>query len=90
MSWLRYLTFEARWSGTAPASSARTPIGGLERDLDVIEERDFPGYFLIVEGMVRFARERRILCQGRGSAVPKVNLETRHKTQVAGWHGRVS
>ena len=29
---------------------------------------DFPHYFLTVHDMVRFARERGILCQGRGSA----------------------
>ncbi len=40
----------------------------IERELTVIEELDFPGYFLIVHDIVQFARSRRILCQGRGSA----------------------
>ncbi|GAB3598667.1 error-prone DNA polymerase [Microbacterium tumbae] len=40
----------------------------IERELDVIEEKDFPGYFLIVHGIVAEARDRGILCQGRGSA----------------------
>ncbi|MDQ4212920.1 error-prone DNA polymerase [Microbacterium capsulatum] len=40
----------------------------IERELDVIEEKDFPGYFLIVHGIVDKARELGILCQGRGSA----------------------
>ncbi len=34
----------------------------------MIEDKDFPGYFLIVHDMVAFARSRGILCQGRGSA----------------------
>ncbi len=40
----------------------------IARELDVIEEKDFPGYFLIVHGIVTEARRRGILCQGRGSA----------------------
>ena len=37
----------------------------------MIEDKDFPGYFLIVHDMVKFARQR-ILCQGRGSAANSV------------------
>ncbi|MGV8896436.1 MAG: error-prone DNA polymerase [Rhodoglobus sp.] len=40
----------------------------IERELDVIEEKHFAGYFLIVWDIVRYARSRGILCQGRGSA----------------------
>ncbi|MFD5225870.1 error-prone DNA polymerase [Microbacterium sp. NPDC058342] len=40
----------------------------IRRELDVIEEKDFPGYFLIVHGIVEEARRLGILCQGRGSA----------------------
>jgi len=43
-------------------------IGRIERELEVIERKDFAGYFLIVHDIVRFARSRGILCQGRGSA----------------------
>ena len=42
--------------------------GRIEQELAVIEEKDFPGYFLIVHGIVAEARDRGILCQGRGSA----------------------
>jgi error-prone DNA polymerase len=68
MSWLRELT----WRGAAerypdldsnPAKRER-----IERELDVIEGKDFPGYFLIVHDIVQFARSQGILCQGRGSA----------------------
>ncbi|MGM1016644.1 MAG: error-prone DNA polymerase [Actinomycetota bacterium] len=40
----------------------------IHRELDVIEEKDFPGYFLIVHEIVHEAKRRGILCQGRGSA----------------------
>ena len=40
----------------------------IAHELDVIEQKDFPGYFLIVHGIVAEARRRGILCQGRGSA----------------------
>jgi error-prone DNA polymerase len=40
----------------------------LEHELALIEKLDLAGYFLIVWDIVRFARERGILCQGRGSA----------------------
>lgn len=71
MSWLRELT----WA----AVPERFPLGvdeaGRERiahELDVIEQKDFPGYFLIVHDIVREARRRGILCQGRGSAANSV------------------
>ncbi len=40
----------------------------IAHELAVIEKLDLAGYFLIVWDMVRFARERDILVQGRGSA----------------------
>ncbi|GAA4540770.1 error-prone DNA polymerase [Amycolatopsis samaneae] len=40
----------------------------IEHELKIIEEREFPGYFLIVYDIVRFCRENDIFCQGRGSA----------------------
>ncbi|MFI5627179.1 error-prone DNA polymerase [Nocardioides sp. NPDC051685] len=40
----------------------------VEHELDVIESKDFPGYFVIVHDIVEFARGEGILCQGRGSA----------------------
>jgi len=40
----------------------------IAHELSVIERLDLAGYFLIVWDMVRFARERNILVQGRGSA----------------------
>lgn len=66
MSWLRELTWRGAarvWPSLSFEAKAR-----LERELDVIEHKDFPGYFLIVNDIVQFARRSGILCQGRGSA----------------------
>ena len=44
----------------------------LARELALIAELDYAPYFLTVHDIVRFARERGILCQGRGSAANSV------------------
>jgi error-prone DNA polymerase len=66
-SWLRRLTAEGartRYGARLTARQRRQ----LDHELAVIEKLDLAGYFLIVHDIVRFAREQRILCQGRGSA----------------------
>jgi error-prone DNA polymerase len=66
MSWLRQLVWDAveqKYPGASPEVRSR-----IERELAVIEQKDFPGYFLIVRDIVWFARGEGILCQGRGSA----------------------
>ncbi|HIF92181.1 MAG TPA: DNA polymerase III subunit alpha [Myxococcales bacterium] len=40
----------------------------LAHELRIIENLDLSGYFLIVEDIARYARDQKILCQGRGSA----------------------
>ncbi|MFT3707347.1 MAG: error-prone DNA polymerase [Archangium sp.] len=40
----------------------------IDKEYALIEALDYPGYFLALWDVVRFARERGILCQGRGSA----------------------
>lgn len=40
----------------------------LNHEFALIEELDYPAYFLTVHDIVRFARSRDILCQGRGAA----------------------
>jgi error-prone DNA polymerase len=40
----------------------------LARELDLVERLGYASYFLTVWDVVRFARSRGILCQGRGSA----------------------
>ena len=66
MSWLRHLVWHGaaqRYPGLPESHRER-----LEKELRVIEQKDFPGYFLIVHDIVAEARRRGILCQGRGSA----------------------
>ncbi len=65
--WLRRLTEEGahwRWPDGVP-EKARVQI---EKELHLIEELGYESYFLTVSDIVQFARERKILCQGRGSA----------------------
>jgi len=40
----------------------------LDAELAVIEELDYPGYFLTMYEIVSYCRRRDIMCQGRGSA----------------------
>jgi error-prone DNA polymerase len=66
-SWLRILVERGaaeRWPEGVP-NVARAQI---EHELALIAELEYESYFLTVHDIVRFAREQRILCQGRGSA----------------------
>ncbi len=66
-AFLRRVTWEGareRFGGRVPARVREQ----IERELALIEELDYPGYFLTMWEIVRFCRERGILCQGRGSA----------------------
>jgi error-prone DNA polymerase len=70
VSWLRELTKQGALRRYGPPEQERIP-GAYEqiaKELDVIEQLDFPGYFLIVHDIVDFCRRNDILCQGRGSA----------------------
>ena len=66
MSWLRELA--DRGIRTRYAHNPGEARERIERELAVIEEKDFPGYFLIVHDIVQEAKRREILCQGRGSS----------------------
>ncbi|MCB9566361.1 MAG: error-prone DNA polymerase [Myxococcales bacterium] len=64
---LRQLTLGGaadRYQGAIP-EEARAQI---DRELALIHELDFGGYFLTMWDIVRFCRDQGILCQGRGSA----------------------
>src|SRR5690606_26966542 len=66
-SWLRALTYAGarrRYGHPLPTRVRRQ----LEHELAVIGKLDLAGYFLIVEDVARFAQERGMLAQGRGSA----------------------
>ena len=65
--YLRKLVTEGasrRFDGTIPAN-VRTQ---LDAELAVIEELDYPGYFLTMHEIVSYCGRRDIMCQGRGSA----------------------
>ena len=65
---------ELVWGGVADRQIelTRQNRDRIERELLVIAEKHFAGYFLIVWDMVNEARRRGILCQGRGSAASSV------------------
>jgi len=65
--YLRRITesgMDIRWPEGAPVKVRRQ----VESELALINELGYEPYFLTVHDLVRFARERGILCQGRGSA----------------------
>jgi len=66
-SYLRQLTEQGirrRWPGGCPARVREQ----IEHELALIAELGYEAYFLTVWDIVRYARQRGILCQGRGSA----------------------
>lgn len=70
MTWLRHLTLERaqRRYARRPASLWGQAQQQIEHELAVIEQLNFPGYFLIVTDIVDFCFRNNIFCQGRGSA----------------------
>lgn len=67
---IKYLK-DLTWKGAEtryPAGIPETVRATLQRELALIEELQYEAYFLTVWDLVRFARSRDILCQGRGSA----------------------
>ncbi|MHB0873665.1 MAG: PHP domain-containing protein, partial [Acidithiobacillus ferrooxidans] len=55
-----------------PQGVATVVATQLEAELALVRELDYAGYFLTVHDIVRFAKGRGILCQGRGSAANSV------------------
>ncbi|QDG51583.1 DNA polymerase III subunit alpha [Persicimonas caeni] len=65
--WLRRLTYQGamgRYRGHIP----RKVRDQLEKELEIIEDLEYCGYFLTMKDIVDFCRKSDILCQGRGSA----------------------
>ncbi len=59
------------WEGAAIRYNGNTPddvTKQLRHELRLIDQLQYAPYFLTVDSIVRFARSRHILCQGRGSA----------------------
>ncbi len=69
MTWLRELTgrgARVRYPSTHPKHAEA--MAQIAHELDVIEQLNFPGYFLVLVDIVEFCRTHDIYCQGRGSA----------------------
>ena len=72
-AWLRELTLHgaherfAATGGVPPAIREQ-----IDRELALIDELDYGGYFLTMWEIVRYCRQEGILCQGRGSAANSV------------------
>ncbi|MBZ9992782.1 error-prone DNA polymerase [Mesorhizobium sp. BH1-1-4] len=59
------------WQGADahyPEGLPDSVVASLRHELRLIEKLDYAPYFLTVNAIVRFARSKDILCQGRGSA----------------------
>ncbi len=70
-SWLRQLVEQGacwRW----PAGIAPEARKLIEHELALVAYKRYESYFLTVHDIVRYARSRHILCQGRGSAANSV------------------
>ncbi|WP_313064395.1 error-prone DNA polymerase, partial [Pseudomonas sp.] len=66
-TWLRAVTEEGmarRWPHGVEAKTLKQ----IDHELELISDLGYESYFLTVHDIVRFARSRSILCQGRGSA----------------------
>ncbi|MDR2333921.1 MAG: error-prone DNA polymerase [Burkholderiaceae bacterium] len=64
---LEWLTWEGA-RGKYPQGLSRKIQNKVHRELDLIADLGYEMYFLTVHDIVRWARSRGILCQGRGSA----------------------
>ncbi len=68
---LTYLT----WKGAKEMFGEHIPENikkTIEYELEFMERKNYAAYFLTVYDFVQFARNRKILCQGRGSAANSV------------------
>ncbi len=63
---------ESGAAGRYPDGVPASVRAAFERELQIIGELGYEHYFLTVHDIVAFARNRRILCQGRGSAANSV------------------
>ncbi len=69
--WLRELTLAGardRYGDEIPAAA----LAQIDKELLLVEELDYSGYFLTMYEIVEFCRRQNILCQGRGSAANSV------------------
>ncbi len=57
-----------KWGKDIPTNIKET----IQYELDFMERKNYAAYFLTVYDLVKFARDKGILCQGRGSAANSV------------------
>ncbi len=57
-----------RWPNRLDANT----IGLIEKELALVAKLEYEKYFLTVYDIVSFARSKKILCQGRGSAANSI------------------
>ena len=72
-AWLRELTLRGahrRFPGIGGVPAA--VLAQIDKELALIDELDYGGYFLTMWEIVRYCRRKGILCQGRGSAANSV------------------
>ena len=70
-AYLRQLTYAGaatRWPEGIPEGLVEC----IEKELTLVGQMQYEAFFLTVQDIVRFARSREILCQGRGSAANSV------------------
>jgi error-prone DNA polymerase len=71
-TWLRHLTVKGireRWRRKESTRGQKIKaIELIRKELQIIARKQYESYFLTVHDIVRFARSKGILCQGRGSA----------------------
>jgi error-prone DNA polymerase len=70
-SWMRKLSSEGA-TNRYPEGVPLDVQAQLEKELDLIEDLQYSGYFLTMWEIVQFCRKQGILCQGRGSAANSV------------------
>jgi error-prone DNA polymerase len=68
MSWLRKITYDGAVDRYGTREERPDAYRQIDRELEMIEQLNFPGYFLVVYDIVKYCRDNDILCQGRGSA----------------------
>lgn len=71
MSYLRFLVAQGKKQRFPQGTSKQIDIT-IEKELNLIEELNYPFYFLTIYDIVMFAKQQGILYQGRGSAANSV------------------
>ena len=80
-TYLRRLTYEGAARRYPKGVPERVRIA-LDSELALVAELHYEPYFLTVYDIVRFARDQKILCQGRGSAANSAMCYCLHITEV--------